>query len=277
MVFVIRYIYKATNGFLNLKLKKKCSSLDTQENHLVYQIIKVDISFGPIRIQGFDNFRKSNNFSNDSNAQDYIYALGATYIQTDKFSNRANFANWLDANEVYILLKKQNPDITQITDPDIISDLNKLYKILKSTKYATKVIVVSNGLPLKIIVTAYASNTKRFEDIEDKLNNIEAMVIENSQKGIIMIDLSKVFKNAVINLYKKGVYTVDYAIIKASELADKNKINANDYEELITYLAEEQEKEMLQEVAESTETEETTENVETVENTVESEANNGIN
>lgn len=92
-----------------------------------------------------------------------------------------------------------------------------------------------------------------------------------------MIDLSKVFKNAVINLYKKGVYTVDYAIIKASELADKNKINANDYEELITYLAEEQEKEMLQEVAESTETEETTENVETVENTVESEANNGIN
>lgn len=59
-----------------------------------------------------------------------------------------------------------------------------------------------------------------------------------------MIDLSKVFKNAVINLYKKGVYTVDYAIIKSSELADKNKINANDYEELITYLAEEQEKEM---------------------------------
>ena len=92
-----------------------------------------------------------------------------------------------------------------------------------------------------------------------------------------MIDLSKTFKNAVLNLYKKGVYTVDYAIIEASKLADKNKINATDYEELITYLAEEQEKEMLQEVAESTETEETTENVETVENTVESEANNGIN
>ena len=99
-----------------------------------------------------------------------------------------------------------------------------------------------------------------------------------------MIDLSKVFKNAVINLYKKGVYTVDYAIIKASELADKNKINANDYEELITYLAEEQEKEMLQdEVAESIETEETieevqvTEDVENVDNSVESEADNGIN
>ena len=103
-----------------------------------------------------------------------------------------------------------------------------------------------------------------------------------------MIDLSKTFKNAVLNLYKKGVYTVDYAIIEASKLADKNKINANDYEELITYLAEEQEKEMLQdEVAESTETEETKEVTdtdvgsieETTENveTVESEANNGIN
>lgn len=100
-----------------------------------------------------------------------------------------------------------------------------------------------------------------------------------------MIDLSKIFKNAVLNLYKKGLYTVDYAIIEASKLADKNKINATDYEELITYLAEEQEKEMLQdEVAESIETEdatdidvgsieETTENVETVE----SEADNGIN
>ena len=74
-----------------------------------------------------------------------------------------------------------------------------------------------------------------------------------------MIDLSKVFKNAVINLYAKGVYTVDYAIIEASKLADKNKINAKDYEELITYLAEEQAKSM-QEVEEKTE-----ENVEDVE------------
>ena len=58
------------------------------------------------------------------------------------------------------------------------------------------------------------------------------------------MDLSKIFKNAVISLYKNGTYTVDYAIIEASKLADKNKINANDYEELITYLAEEQEKVM---------------------------------
>lgn len=86
-----------------------------------------------------------------------------------------------------------------------------------------------------------------------------------------MIDLSKVFKNAVINLYTKGVYTVDYAIIEASKLADKNKINATDYEELITYLAEEQTKSM-QKVEEKTEenvetTEENVENVETTEKT----------
>lgn len=86
-----------------------------------------------------------------------------------------------------------------------------------------------------------------------------------------MLDLSKVFKNAVINLYKKNVYTVDYAIIEASKLADKNKINATDYEELITYLAEEQAKSM-QKVEEKTEenvetTEENVENVETTEET----------
>lgn len=88
-----------------------------------------------------------------------------------------------------------------------------------------------------------------------------------------MLDLSKVFKNAVINLYTKGVYTVDYAIIEASKLADKNKINATDYEELITYLAEEQAKSM-QKVEEKTEenvetTEENVKNVENVETTEE--------
>lgn len=89
-----------------------------------------------------------------------------------------------------------------------------------------------------------------------------------------MIDLSKIFKNAVINLYKKGVYTVDYAIIEASKLADKNKINATDYEELITYLANEQMKEMQEEVVETVEEVEevqaTEETAETVEETVES-------
>lgn len=80
-----------------------------------------------------------------------------------------------------------------------------------------------------------------------------------------MLDLSKVFKNAVLNLYKKNVYTVDYAIIEASKLADKNKIKATDYEELITYLAEEQTRQM-QEVIETTEEVQDTEVVEGVEN-----------
>ena len=77
-----------------------------------------------------------------------------------------------------------------------------------------------------------------------------------------MLDLSKVFKNAVINLYKKNVYTVDYAIIETSKLADKNKINAIDYEELITYLAEEQAKSMQEEIVEETEATEVVESEE---------------
>lgn len=84
-----------------------------------------------------------------------------------------------------------------------------------------------------------------------------------------MLDLSKVFKNAIINLYKKNVYTVDYAIIEASKLADKNKINAIDYEELITYLAEEQAKSMQEEIVEETEGAEVVETVEDVESTEE--------
>lgn len=69
-----------------------------------------------------------------------------------------------------------------------------------------------------------------------------------------MIDTSKLFKNAILNLYRKGIYTVDYAIIKASEFADKNKIKADDYEELMTYLVEQQTKEMEEETKEDTET-----------------------
>ena len=63
---------------------------------------------------------------------------------------------------------------------------------------------------------------------------------------------SKLFKNAIMNLYKSKIYTVDFAILKASDYADKNKINANDYEELIRYLAEEQEKQMVEEQKENT-------------------------
>ena len=72
--------------------------------------------------------------------------------------------------------------------------------------------------------------------------------------------------NAILNLYKCGVYTVDYAILKMSEYSDKNKINATDYESAIAYLAEEQAKQMIP-VEETTELiEDNTEIVENVEN-----------
>ena len=66
------------------------------------------------------------------------------------------------------------------------------------------------------------------------------------------MNTSKLFKNAIMNLYKSKIYTVDFAILKASDYADKNKITAEDYEELITYLAEEQEKQMVEEQKKNT-------------------------
>ena len=87
------------------------------------------------------------------------------------------------------------------------------------------------------------------------------------------MNYSELFKNAILNLYKCGVYTVDYAILKATEYADKNKINADDYEKAITYLAEEQAKKMIQ-IEETTEpVEDNTESVENVETTEEREEN----
>lgn len=87
------------------------------------------------------------------------------------------------------------------------------------------------------------------------------------------MNTSKLFKNAIMNLYKSKIYTVDFSILKASDYADKNKINTKDYEELITYLAEEQEKsmkveEIAEDIVENVEktAEETTEEVEQTEN-----------
>lgn len=83
------------------------------------------------------------------------------------------------------------------------------------------------------------------------------------------MNYSKLFMNAILNLYKSGIYTVDYAILKTSEYADKNKINADDYEKAITFLAEEQAKKMIQ-IEENTEpVEDNTESVENVETTEE--------
>ena len=78
---------------------------------------------------------------------------------------------------------------------------------------------------------------------------------------------SKLFKKAILNLYKSKIYTVDYAILKATDYADKNKITAEDYEELLIYLAEEQEKEIKVEevVEENVETEEIVESEENTE------------
>lgn len=75
------------------------------------------------------------------------------------------------------------------------------------------------------------------------------------------MNTSKIFKNAILNLYKQRIYTVDFAILKACELAEKNKINAEDYEELITYLATEQEKSMQKEIVEEIPVEEVQEEV----------------
>lgn len=75
------------------------------------------------------------------------------------------------------------------------------------------------------------------------------------------MNTSKIFKNAILNLYKQRIYTVDFAILKACELAEKNKINAEDYEELLTYLATEQEKSMKVEVIEEIPVEEVQEEV----------------
>ncbi len=79
------------------------------------------------------------------------------------------------------------------------------------------------------------------------------------------MNTSLLFKNAILNLYKAKIYTVDFAILKASDYADKNKITAEDYEDLLTYLAEEQEKSM--QVEENTTVEEVVETEIAEENT----------
>lgn len=59
---------------------------------------------------------------------------------------------------------------------------------------------------------------------------------------MILEDLSKIRVKAVKNLVKQGVYTVDYAIMQADTINDKGKLIASDYEDLMNYLIELQEK-----------------------------------
>ena len=37
------------------------------------------------------------------------------------------------------------------------------------------------------------------------------------------MNTSLLFKNAILRLYQQKIYTVDYAILKASDYADKNR------------------------------------------------------
>ena len=59
---------------------------------------------------------------------------------------------------------------------------------------------------------------------------------------MILEDLSKIRVKAVKNLVKQGVYTVDYAIMQVDSINDKGKLIASDYEDLMNYLIELQEK-----------------------------------
>lgn len=59
---------------------------------------------------------------------------------------------------------------------------------------------------------------------------------------MILENLSKIRVKAIKNLVKQGVYTVDYAIMQTDSINDKGKLIASDYEELMNYLIELQEK-----------------------------------
>lgn len=81
-------------------------------------------------------------------------------------------------------------------------------------------------------------------------------------------------KLAILNLVKKGEYSISYALMLTEQLSDEGKLIDSDYEELAEYLENllNEENTTVEEVVEATEVaEETTENTEVVENTVESE------
>lgn len=77
-------------------------------------------------------------------------------------------------------------------------------------------------------------------------------------------------KLAILNLVKKGEYSISYALMLTEQLSDEGKLIDSDYEELAEYLESllNEENEVVEETVE--EVVETTENTE-VENTVESE------
>lgn len=51
---------------------------------------------------------------------------------------------------------------------------------------------------------------------------------------------SKCFKNAILRLFRDGIYTVDYAIIQAEAIRNRGHLTKADYEELLEYLMQKQ-------------------------------------
>lgn len=78
-------------------------------------------------------------------------------------------------------------------------------------------------------------------------------------------------KLAILNLVKKGEYSISYALMLTEQLSDEGKLIDSDYEELAEYLESllNEENEVVEETVE--EVTETTENTEVVEDTAESE------
>lgn len=82
---------------------------------------------------------------------------------------------------------------------------------------------------------------------------------------------SKIFADCIKNLYLKGKYTIEYAILQLEKYKDNGKIIASDYEEYLSFFVSEMNKENTTaeetEVVDSNNIEET----ETIENTEENE------
>lgn len=93
---------------------------------------------------------------------------------------------------------------------------------------------------------------------------------------------SKIFAECIKNLYLKGKYTVEYAILQLEKYKDAGKIIASDYEEYLSFFVSEMNKEneetdnveivesddVEESVSETTETENTEETIEDEEESV---------
>lgn len=83
----------------------------------------------------------------------------------------------------------------------------------------------------------------------------------------IQEERSKRFADCIKNLYIKGMYSIEYAILQLEKFRDSNKIIESDYEEYYKYFSEEMDKQNAAQIEESAEETETVEN-DTVDETV---------